>query len=85
MQPISKPPITKGTVIRSAVLVAALANQLLLNFGYSPLPVDDAGLEAGITWAFTAGAAAWAWWKDNDIRRKARQAHQNAVRAGLKK
>ena len=64
--------IDNGTLIRTIILAVALVNQTLVLAGYSPLPFENAELEAGLTALFTAGASLWTWWKNNDISRKAR-------------
>ena len=78
-------PKDNGSIIRTVILGVALLNQFLLGAGYSPLPVDDAQIEFWLTSAFTAAAAIAAWWKDNDITRKARMAAKLAKEKGLKK
>lgn len=64
--------IDKGTIIRTVLLALALLNQSLVLAGYSPLPFEDAQVEVFLTGAFTAVTALWAWFKNNDITRKAR-------------
>ncbi|MDZ5712388.1 phage holin [Jeotgalibacillus haloalkalitolerans] len=61
------------TVIRTITLVIALLNLSLVFAGYSPLPIEDEEIEQLVTLIFTIGASLWAWWKDNDISRKARE------------
>lgn len=68
-----RPPITKGTIIRTAVLVIALINQFLVSAGYSPLPINDENSELVVSTILTAVAAMVAWWKDNDITPDARE------------
>lgn len=57
--------IDKGTIIRTAVLVLAIINNVLALFGKSPLPFDNEQLTAVISYGFTIAAALAAWWKDN--------------------
>lgn len=64
--------IDKGTIIRTVLLALALLNQSLVLAGYSPLPFEDAQVEVFLTGAFTVATALWAWFKNNDITRKAR-------------
>ncbi|TDL34388.1 phage holin [Jeotgalibacillus sp. S-D1] len=61
------------TIIRTVTLVIALLNLSLFLAGYSPLPIENEEIEQVLTAIFTIGASLWAWWKDNDISRKARK------------
>ena len=63
--------IKVATVTRTAVLILALANQILSATGHSPIPVDDAQLEQLISTGITVGAAIWAWWKNNSFTKEA--------------
>lgn len=77
---MSTPPkITAGAIIRIAGLILALINTVLIMLGIPVLPVTDGDIAnvinmfyelasiLGIIWAGLA-----AYWKDNDITRKAR-------------
>jgi SPP1 family holin len=63
----------KMSLVRSAVLLLALVNQVLVMNGVSPLPVEDDQLETLITTAFTVSASIWAWWKNNYISKRGKQ------------
>lgn len=63
--------IKAATMTRTAVLILALANQILSATGHSPIPVDDAQLEQLISTGMTVGAAIWAWWKNNSFTKEA--------------
>lgn len=63
--------IKVATMTRTAVLMLALANQILSATGHSPIPVDDAQLEQLISTGMTVGAAIWAWWKNNSFTKEA--------------
>ena len=63
--------IKVATLTRTAVLILALANQILSATGHSPIPVDDAQLEQLISAGMTVGAAIWAWWKNNSFTKEA--------------
>lgn len=63
--------IKVATMTRTAVLILALANQILSATGHSPIPVDDAQLEQLISTGITVGAAIWAWWKNNSFTKEA--------------
>lgn len=59
--------ISKGTIIRTAVLVLAIANNALAIAGKSPLPIDDNTVTEVISFAFTTAASFAAWWKNNSF------------------
>lgn len=63
--------IKVATMTRTAVLILALANQILSATGHSPIPVDDAQLEQLISTGMTVGAAIWAWWGNNSFTKEA--------------
>ena len=66
--------ITKGTLIRTILLVFALINQVLAVFGKSPIPIDDDTLTNFISTAWTVIASLIAWWKNNSFTKKAIEA-----------
>lgn len=68
--------VTKGAVIRTVVLVIALVNQVLTSLGYPVLPFTDEQVTELITLAFTIGASAWAWWKNNSFTKHAIKADE---------
>ncbi len=59
--------IEKGTIVRTGVLVFALANQALTISGHSPLPFSEEEVGQAISMALTIGASLWAWWKNNSF------------------
>ena len=59
--------ITKGTLIRTILLVLALINQILAVFGKSPIPIDDDTVTNLISTAWTVIASLIAWWKNNSF------------------
>ena len=63
--------IKVATMTRTAVLILALANQILSATGHSPIPVADAQLEQLISTGMTVGAAIWAWWENNSFTKEA--------------
>ena len=66
--------VSAGTVARTAVLLLALANQVLSAMGKSPLPIESAALEQLVTAGITSVAALIAWWKNNSFTKEAIQA-----------
>ena len=63
--------IKVATMTRTAVLILALANQILSATGHSPIPVDDEQLEQLISTGMTVVAAIWAWWENNSFTKEA--------------
>lgn len=59
-----------ATMTRTAVLILALANQILSATGHSPIPMDEQ-LEQLISTGLTVGAAIWAWWENNSFTKEA--------------
>lgn len=74
---MEKTKVTKGTIIRTAVLALAIINNALAIFGKSPIPLDDQTITEVISFAFTTGAAFAAWWKNNSFTQKAIEADKN--------
>ncbi|MGL5434417.1 MAG: phage holin [Lachnospiraceae bacterium] len=66
--------ISKGTVIRTAVLVLAIFNNGLAIAGKSPLPIDSEIVTEVISFLFTTAAAFVAWWKNNSFTQAAIEA-----------
>lgn len=59
--------ITKGTIIRTVVLLLALINQVLTICGVSPIPIDDETATNVISTLWTVVASVIAWWKNNSF------------------
>ncbi|WP_046180403.1 phage holin [Domibacillus tundrae] len=76
--------LDKGTIVRTVVLFVMWGNQFLVINGYSPLPLDSEMVEMGTTSFLTFCASLWAWWKNNNITRKARRNEELLKREGLK-
>lgn len=66
--------IKSQTIIRTIVLIVALANQVLTALGYAVLPISDEQITEILTLAFTIGASVWTWWENNSFTK-------NAIRA----
>ena len=59
--------VKKDTIIRTVILIVALANQILTSTGHSVIPVNDEELAELISLLITIGASIWAWWKNNSF------------------
>lgn len=69
--------IETGTIVRTAVLVFALINQVLTISGYNPLPFTDEDFGQAVSMILTAGASLWAWWKNNSFTQAAIMADEH--------
>ena len=65
--------ISKGTIIRTALLVLAIVNNVLALFGKAPLPITNEQLELIISTIFTVVMAVINWWKNNSFTKPAIQ------------
>ena len=63
--------VQTGTVVRTAVLLFALANQLLTAAGKNPLPFSEDEVYQAGTAVVTAVTAIAAWWKNNSFSKEA--------------
>lgn len=68
--------ITAGTIARTACLVLALVNQILMVLGYKVIDVSDDTVNTLITTAFTIITALIAWWKNNSFTQAAIEADE---------
>ena len=66
--------VKTDTIIRTIVLIIALANQFLAMFGREAFPVTEDQVYQIVTIIVTVGASVWAWWKNNSFT-------ANAIRA----
>ena len=59
--------ITKGTLIRTVILLLALINQVLAICEVSPLNIADDDVSTVISTVWTIVSAVVAWWKNNSF------------------
>ncbi|WP_099206008.1 phage holin [Scatolibacter rhodanostii] len=59
--------ISAGTIARTACLLLALINQILVMFDKSPLSLGDETITALVSTAATIVTSIIAWWKNNSI------------------
>lgn len=59
--------VKTDTIIRTIVLIIALANQVLAIFGREAFPITEDQVYQIVTVLATIGAAVWAWWKNNSF------------------
>lgn len=75
------------SLIRLVLFALPLLNAILLQFGYSPLPLGEADLEMALTMIATAITGVFAWWKDNNVTKTAilkKEATENKTEEELK-
>lgn len=69
-----------ATVARTAVLMLALANQVLSAAGKPVLPIQSAQLEQLVTVSITVAASLAGWWHNNSFTKEAVQADRFMAR-----
>ena len=62
------------TIVRTIILVFALANQALAIAGKEAFPVTEDQVYQIVTLIVTVGASVWAWWKNNSFTKNAIEA-----------
>lgn len=55
------------TIVRTIVLVLALANQVLAIAGKEAFPVTEDQVYQVVTLTVTIAASVWSWWKNNSF------------------
>ena len=63
-------------IIRLVVLAILLLNQVLITFGWNPLPWSEDEIYEGVSAVATVIAALWAWWKNNSVTKEAQAADE---------
>lgn len=66
--------ISTATIIRTACLLLALANQVLSAMGKPIIPIESSTVEQLVTAGITTVTALIAWWKNNSFTKEAIQA-----------
>lgn len=74
--------VSINTIVRTIVLIIALANQALAIAGKEAFPVTEDQVYQIVSLIATVGASVWAWWKNNSFTRAAIEADK--VMAQLK-
>lgn len=68
--------VSTNTIIRTAVLVVALVNQVLVTAGKTALPILNDDLYALLSTILTAVTSIIAWWKNNSFTKEAIEADE---------
>ena len=64
------------TIIRTIVLILALANQVLAIYGKEKIPITEDEVYQLVTLIVTVASALWAWWKNNSFTQPAIKADE---------
>ncbi|GGN67622.1 MULTISPECIES: phage holin [Oceanobacillus] len=74
----------QAAITRLAVLVILLVNQTLITFGWNPLPFSEEQVYEGVSAVATVAVAVWAWWKNNNVTKKAQHNEKFLKDRGMK-
>lgn len=64
--------MSKGTIVRTILLVVALVNAVLEFKGMSPISIDEGAVDEIVSMAFLVGTTIASWWKNNSFTTAAR-------------
>lgn len=71
-------------IVRLVVLLILLLNQALVLVGWNPLPFSEEQLYEIVSILATLVASLWAWWKNNNVTKKARENEKFLKQNGMK-
>lgn len=74
MKKINLKGVTLETWTRTIVLIIALISQFLVVLGKTTKAIDIEQWTVYVSYATTAFASVWAWWKNNSFTNKAQEA-----------
>lgn len=63
-------------IIRLLVATIVLLNQILVAYGWSPLPFSEEEIYEGLSALASAVVVVWVWWKNNNVTNEAQQAQK---------
>lgn len=66
----------KQAITRLVVLAVLLLNQVLITFGWDPLPFEEEQIYKGASTVLTVAMAIYAWWKNSPISKEAQDADE---------
>ena len=76
--------MTKGTIVRTVVLVYALINQVLIMSGVDTLPFESENVDQVASGVITVVASVIAWYKNNYVTKKGKEQRKVLEQKGLK-
>lgn len=68
--------VKADTIARTIVLFLALANQVMVAFGWSPVEIEENNVYTLVSTIATMVTAVWAWWKNNSFTKAAIKADE---------
>lgn len=68
--------IKGDTIARTIVLFLALANQIMVAFGWTPIEIEEDSLYTLVSTIVTLVTAIWAWWENNSFTQAALKADE---------
>ena len=68
--------IKGDTIARTVVLFLALANQVMVALGWSPIELEEDSVYTLVSTVATLVTAIWAWWKNNSFTKAALKADE---------
>ncbi len=66
--------ITKGTIIRTVMIIIVIINLILKKFGINPIGANESTVASIIEALIEIGAIAAAWWYNNSFSENAKKA-----------
>lgn len=66
--------VKADTIARTVVLFLALANQVMIAMGWSPVAIEEDSVYTLVSTVATLVTAIWAWWKNNSFTKAALKA-----------
>lgn len=66
--------VKADTIARTVVLFLALANQVMIAMGWSPIAIEEDSVYTLVSTIATLVTAIWAWWKNNSFTKAALKA-----------
>lgn len=66
--------VKADTIARTVVLFLALANQIMVAFGWSPVELEEDSVYTLVSTVVTIITAIWSWWMNNSFTKAALKA-----------
>ena len=63
-------------IVRFAVMFILMVNQILITYGWSPLPFEEEEIYEFVNATAMVIVGVWAWWKNNNITKNAKKAQE---------